>query len=105
MCSSTVTDQRGVPAQLEHRCQDGWTSAPRSDDERKGSECDRMADERLQNQRPHAPVKIENHEGAHEVDTGSGCSGGCDLLGGEQMPKQRPHGDEEPISHLMNGRK
>ena len=97
MRSSTVTDQRGVPAQLEHRRQDGWTSTPRwSDDERKGSECDTMAGERLQNQRPHPPVKIEDQEGAHEVDTGSGCSGGCDLLAGERLPKQRPHGDEHP---------
>ena len=55
-----------------------------------------MAGERLQNQRPHPPVKIEDEEGAHEVDTGSGCSGGCDLLAEERLPKQRPHGDEHP---------
>ena len=97
MRSSTVTDQRCVPAQLEHGRQDGWTSTPRwSDDEWKGSECDTMAGERLQNQRPHPPVKIEDQESAHEVDTGSGCSGGCDLLAGGRLPKQRPHGDEHP---------
>ena len=41
-------------------------------------------------------MKIEDQEGAHEVETGSGCSGGCDLLAGERLPKQRPHGDEHP---------
>ena len=72
--SSTVANQRGIPAQHEHRRQDGWTSTPRgSDDEMKGSERDMTAGERLQNQHP--PVKIEDEEGAHEVDTGSGCSG------------------------------
>ena len=95
--SSTVANQRGVPAQHEHGRQDGWTSTPRrSDDEKKGSERDMMAGERLQNQRPHPHVKIEDEEGAHEVDTGSGCSGGCDLLAGERLPKQRPHGEEHP---------
>ena len=39
--SSTVANQRSVPAQLGHRCEDGWTSTPRgSDDEKKGSESD-----------------------------------------------------------------
>ena len=95
--SSTVANQRGVPAQLEHRRQDGWTSTPRgSDDEKKGSERVTTAGERLKNQRPHPPVKIEDEEDAHEVVTGSGCSGGCDLLAGERLPKQRPHGDEHP---------
>ena len=97
MRSSTVTDERCVPAQHEHRRQDGWTSTPRgSDDEKKGSERDTTAGERLQNQRPHPPEKIEDEEGAHEVDTGTGCSGGCDMLAGERLPKQRPHGDEHP---------
>ena len=32
------------------------------------------AGERLQNQRPHPPVKIEDQEGAHEVETGSGLN-------------------------------
>ena len=42
--SSKVANQRGVPAQHEHRRLDGWTSTPRgSDDEKKGSERDRMA--------------------------------------------------------------
>ena len=90
MRSSTVTEKRGVPAQHEHRRQDGWTSTLRwSDDEKKGNERDTTAGERLQNQRPHPPVKIEDQEGAHEVKTGSGCSGGCDLLAGERLPKQR----------------
>ena len=97
MRSSTETNQRSVPAQHEHRRQDGWTSTPRwSDDEKKGSERDTTAGERLQNQRPHPLVKIEDQEGAHEVETGSGCSGGCDFLAGERLPKQRPHGDEHP---------
>ena len=72
-------------------------STPRgSGDEKKGSERDMMTGERLQNQRPHPLVKIEDEEGAHEVDTGSSCSGGCDLLAGERLPKQRPHGYEHP---------
>ena len=46
--SSTVANQRSVPAQHEHRRQDGWTSTPRgSDDEKKGSERDMTAGERL----------------------------------------------------------
>ena len=95
--SSTVANQRGVPGQHEHRRQDGWTSAPRgSDDEKKGSERDMTAGERLQNQRPHPLVKIEDEEGAHEADTGSGCSGGCDMLAGARLPKQRPHGEDHP---------
>ena len=95
--SSTVANQRCVPAQLEHRRQDGWTSTPRgSDDEKKGSERVTTAGERLKNQRPHPLVKIEYEEDAHEVVTGSGCSGGFDLLAGEGLPKQRPHGDEHP---------
>ena len=95
--SSTVANQRGVPAQLEDRRQDGWTSTPRgSDDGKKGSERITTAGERLKKQRPHQPVKIEDEEDAHEVVTGSGCSGGCDLLAGERLPKQRPHGDEHP---------
>ena len=54
------------------------------------------AGERLQKQRPHPTEKIKDEEGAHEVDTGSGCSGGCDVLAGERLPKQRPHGDDHP---------
>ena len=55
---------------------------------RQGSDC------RINAHTP--PVRIEDEEDAHEVDTGSGCSGGCDLLAGERLPKQRPHGDEHP---------
>ena len=67
-----------------------------SDDEKKGSERDMTAGKRLQNQRPHPPVKIDDEEGPHEVDTGSGCSGGCDMLAAERLPKQRPHGKDHP---------
>ena len=100
--SSKVANQRGGVAQHEHRRQDGWTSTPRgSDDEKKkkGSERDRMAGERLQNQRPHPLVRIEGEEDAHEIDTRNGCSGSCDscdLRAGKRLPKQRPHGDEHP---------
>ena len=79
--------------QHERRRQDEWTSTP---DEKKGSERDMTAGERLQNQRPHSLVRIEDEEDAHEIDTGNGCSGGCDLLAGERLPKQRPLGDEHP---------
>ena len=93
--SSKVANQRCVPAQHEHGRQDGWTSTPRGrDDGKKGSERDKMTGERLQNQRPHPLVRIEDEEDAHEVDTGNGCSGG--LLAGERLPKQRPLGDEHP---------
>ena len=96
--SSKITNQRCGIAQQEHRRQDGWTSTPHgSDDEKKGSERDTMAGERLQNQRPHPHEKTDDEEVAHEVDTGSGCSGGYDLLAGlagERLPKQRPHGVE-----------
>ena len=59
--SSTVANQRDVPAQHEHRRQDGWTSTLRgSDDEKKGSERDMTAGERLQNQRPHGDEHPEH---------------------------------------------
>ena len=81
----------------EHRRQNGWKSTLRgSDGGKKGSECDRMAGERLQNQRPHPLVRIEGEEDAHEIDTRNGCSGSCDLRAGERLPKQRPLGDEHP---------
>ena len=67
-----------------------------SDDGKKGSERDRMTGERLQNQRPHSLVRIEDAEDAHKIDAGHGCSGGCDLRAGERLPKQRPLGDEHP---------
>ena len=90
--SSTVANQRGVPAQLEHGRQDGWTSTPRgSDDEKKGSESVTTAGERLKNQRPHSSVKIEDEEDAHEVVTGSGCSGGCDFAGRGATAKNNAH--------------
>ena len=95
--SSKAENQRGGIAQHEHRRQDGWTSTPRgSDDEKKCSERDRIAGERLQNQRPHPLVRIEGEEDAHEIDTRNGCSGSCDLRAGERLPKQRPLGDEHP---------
>ena len=96
-CSSTAANQRGVPAQSEHRRQDGWTSTPcGSDGKRKDSEYDMTAGKRLQEQRPHPIEKIKEEEGAQEVDTRSGCSGGCDVLAGERLPKQRPQGDDHP---------
>ena len=89
--SSKVANQRCGIAQHEHRRLDGWTSTHRgSDDEKKGSERDRMAGERLQNQRPHPLVRIEGEEDAHEIDTRNGCSGSCDLRA------ERPLGDEHP---------
>ena len=66
--SSTVANQRGVPAQLEHGRQDGWTSTHRgSDDEKKGSERDMTAGERLQNQRPHGDEHPEHNPEEHLV--------------------------------------
>ena len=95
--SSKVANQRGGTARQKHRRQDGWTSTHRgSDDGKKGGERDRMTGERLPNQRPHPPVRIEDEEDAHEIDAGNGCSGGCDLRAGERLPKQRPLGDEHP---------
>ena len=97
MRSSKADNQRGGFAQHEHRRPDGWTSTPRgSDDEKKCSERDKNAGERLQNQRPHPLVRIGGEEDAHEIDTRNGCSGGCDLRAGERLPKQRPLGDEHP---------
>ena len=94
-CSSTAANQRGVPAQSEHRRQDGWTSTPcGSDGVRKDSEYDMTAGKRLQEQRSHPNEKIKDEEGAHEVDTGSGCSGDCDVLAGRRLLKQRPQGDD-----------
>ena len=84
MKRSTVANQLGGIAHHEHRRQDGWTSTPRGrDDEKKGSERDRIAGERQQNQRPHPLVRIEGEEDAHEIDTRNGCSGSCDLRAGE----------------------
>ena len=78
--SSTAAYQRGVPARPEHGRQD-----PVGVMVKKDSELDMTAGERLQKRRPHPTEKIKDEEGAHEVDTGSGCSGGCD-----------PHGDDHP---------
>ena len=74
--SSKAENQRCGLAQHEHRRQDGWTSTPRgSDDEKKCSERDRTAGERLQNQRPlgdeHPERNSEEHLGAqapHQVE-------------------------------------
>ena len=58
--SSTVSNQRGVPALSEHRRQDGWTSTPCACDGVSGSGgYDEMAGERLPKQRPHATEKKE----------------------------------------------
>ena len=95
--SSKADNQRGGFAQHEHRRPDGWTSTPRGrGDEKKCSERDKTAGERLQNQRPHPLVRIGGEEDAHEIETRNGCSGGCDLRAGERLPKQRPLGDEHP---------
>ena len=95
--SSKANNQRGGFAQHEQRRPDGWTSTPRgSDDEKRCSERDKTAGERLQNQRPHPLVRIGGEEDAHEIDTRNGCSGSCDLRAGERLPKQRPLGDEHP---------
>ena len=68
--SSTVANQRGVPAR-----QDGWTSTPCvSDDTRKYSEYDKAAGERLQEQRPHSIEKMKDEAGAQEVEGGSTTS-------------------------------
>ena len=59
-CSSTVANQRCVPALIEHRRQDGWTSIPCViDNIRKDSEYDKTAGERLLEQRPHSIEKIK----------------------------------------------
>ena len=63
---------------------------------RKDSEYDMTAGKRLQEQRPHPIDKIKDEEGAQEVDTRSGCSGGCDVLAGKRQPKQRAQGDDHP---------
>ena len=56
--SSTVANQRGVPALKEHRRQDGWTSTPCvCDDISEGREYDEVAGERLPKQRPHSIEK------------------------------------------------
>ena len=94
--SSTVASQRSVPAQLEHGRQDAWTSTHPGEDDKKGSERVTTAGERLKNQRPHPPVKIEDEEDAHEVVTGSGCSGGCDL------PAGVPHHDDKAGSIVFH---
>ena len=73
--SSTAANQRGVPAQPEHRRQDGWTSTPcGSDDEKKDSERDMTEGERLQKQRPHPTEKIKDEAEAQEVEGGSTTS-------------------------------
>ena len=101
--SSKAENQRGGLAQHEHRRQDGWTSTHRgSDDEKKCSERDRTAGERLQNQRPHPLVRIGGEEDAHEIDTRNGCSGSCDLRAGERLPKQRPLCDDHPERNPEN---
>ena len=67
-CSSTEADQRRVPTQPEHRRQDGWTSTPcGSDDEKKDSERDMTAGERLQKQRPHGDDHPEHNSEEHLV--------------------------------------
>ena len=67
-CSSTVANQRGVPALIEHRRQDGWTSTSCvSDDIRKDSEYNKTAGRRLPEQ-PHSIEKNEDEAGAQEIE-------------------------------------
>ena len=66
--SSTAANQRCVPAQPEHRRQDGWTSTPcGSDDEKKDSERYMTAGERLPKQRPHGDDQPEHNSEEHLV--------------------------------------
>ena len=81
--SSTAANQWSVPAQPEHRRQDGWTSTLcGSDGTKQDSDLDTNAGERLQKQRPH-PNR-------------SGCSDGCVVLAGERLPNQHPLGEDHP---------
>ena len=68
--SSTVANQRGVPALIEHRRYDGWTSTPCvSDNTRKDSEYDKTAGERLPEQRPHSIEKKKKMKQEHKKST------------------------------------
>ena len=80
--SSTEVNLRGVPAQPEHRRQDGWTSTRGSVEVKRDSDPDTIAGERLQKQRPH-PNR-------------SGCCDGCVVLAGERLPNQRTLGEDHP---------
>ena len=81
--NSTAANQWGVPAQPEHRRQDGWTSTPcGSDGIKQDIDLDTKTGERLQKQRPH-PNR-------------SGCSNGCVVLAGERLPNQRTLGEDHP---------
>ena len=65
--SSTVVNQRGVPALNEHRRQGGWTSTPCvCDDISEGREYDEMAGERLPKKRPHS-IEKKDEAGAQEI--------------------------------------
>ena len=58
--SSTVSNQRGVPALSEHRRQDRWTSTSCAcDNTTEGRGYDEMAGERLPKQRPHSIEKMK----------------------------------------------
>ena len=64
--SSTEVNLRSVPAQPEHRRQDGWTSTPcGSDGIRKDDEYDMTAGERLQEQLPH-PIEKSKTKKEHK---------------------------------------
>ena len=90
--SSTVANQRGVPALIEHRRQDGWTSTPCvSDGIRKDSEHDKTAGERLQEQRPHSIEKNKDEAGAQEVKGKSTTSSSTNT---------RRRGISAPIEHM-----
>ena len=73
--SSTAANQRRVPALIEHRRQDGWTSTPCvSDDIRTDREYDGTAGERLPEQRPHSIEKNKDEAGAQEFERRSTTS-------------------------------
>ena len=81
--SSTEVNLQRVPAQPEHRRQDGWTSTPCGSVEvKQDSDPDTIAGERLQKQRPH-PNR-------------SGCCDGCVVLAGKRLPNQLPLGEDHP---------
>ena len=79
--SSTEVNLWRVPAQPEHRRQDGWTSTLCvSVGVKQDSDPDTNAGERLQKQRPHPNRR--------------GCCDGCVVLAGERLQNQRPLGEE-----------
>ena len=75
-CSSTAANQRGVPAQSEHRRQDGWAAVPCGID-------GVTAGERLQEQRPQGDDHPDHNSEEH-------------------LEAQVPHQDEEAGSIVFH---